>query len=316
MVAAIGTYLFFIAHPRLSLPAHKDGVHAVAFSPDGKLLASCGGDPKVQIWDMLSGKLLATFKKHNNDVSCLAFSPDGKNLASGSYLGGELVVWDMATRNPVLVLSDKSNCWAKSVAFSQDKGMLAVSWNEGAVILDPNSGEILAKLIGHRLVVDTVVFLADGKTLGTASLDGTLVLWNVKTWKKRLTLKAHQDSVDCFAVCQDNRKLVTCGSAGGKLKISELKVWDIPSRSERTLYRGNSLDLVSVALDPQGRTIAAGGIDGDINIWEADSGKRLRSFRQGTGVVRALAFSPDGRALASGCDGGNATGKVLLWDLP
>jgi dipeptidyl aminopeptidase/acylaminoacyl peptidase len=161
-------------------------VNSVAFSPDGKTLASGSGDVgTISLLDVATGKEQATLEGRDGRVTSVAYSPDGKTLASGNW-DGTIKLWDVATGKEQATLKGHTN-WVNSVAFSPDGKTLASGggasiageFKPGEVNLwDVATGKERATLKGHTIVV-SVAFSSDGKTLASGSYDKTIKLWDV-----------------------------------------------------------------------------------------------------------------------------------------
>jgi hypothetical protein len=208
----------------------------VAFSPDGKTLASGSLDGTVRFWNVASHRLLGPpLRASRSFLESVAFSPDGKTLATGTP-GDTALLWDVATRRqlgepltgqpggpgkPPALLSPPD---VTAVAFSSDGKTLATSGDDHAVRLwDVTSHRQLGTpLIGHTDVVDSVAFSPDGKTLATGSADHTARLWDVATHQQiGVPLSGHTDAVDAVAFSPDGKTLATSSAD------HTVRLWDV-----------------------------------------------------------------------------------------
>jgi WD40 repeat protein/serine/threonine protein kinase len=253
----------------ITLKGHTADVTTVAYSSDGKRLASSSADRSVKVWDGQTGQELLTFNGHSQEVSGVAFSPDGKRLASASFKGNTVKVWDAQTGQELLnCKGDARGSRPNSVAFSPDGKRLAVGggglgggWHGEVKVLDAQTGQELLSLKGHTSGAGSVTFSPDGKRLASAGgwLDGTVKVWDAQTGKELFNCKGHTNSVRSVVFSPDGKRLVSTGSGG-------LKVWDGQTGEELLTMKDGT---APVAFSPNGHWLASGAGDSKVTIWDA-----------------------------------------------
>jgi WD40 repeat protein len=311
-----------VASPVPLLIGHDDKVFSVAFSPDGKVLASGSADldRKMQLWNVADPAMPLSVTNHPGSVRSVAFSPrDGTVLASGSA-DGWIRLWDVTDpAHPQLrgSLLARAEDTVFSLAFSPDGKVLASGGADGNVrlwdVTNPDDPQPL-RPTSHEDSVRSVAFSPDGHTLASGSTDTTVGLWNVANPSdprplSRLT--EHTGTVVSVAFSQDGHTLAS-GSADGTVRL-----WDVANpTAPQQLGRTDNLGFVwSVAFSRDGRTLASGSKDGTVRLWDvanpAAPQQRGQPLAGHTLGVNALVFSPNGHTLASASD----DTTVRLWPI-
>lgn len=214
---------------------------AVAYSPDGKLLAAGGlgtdqpidqtegQDRVVWLWDAATGRELGRLREHKDRIQALAFSPDSRSLATASR-GGVVILWDMQTlrKQAALKIHDQP-LPLNAIAFSPDGRLLAVGSDDGlATFWDVASRQMIVRLKGHTDAISALAFAPDGRSLVTASKDKTLKFWEVQRGQELATFKDLTSEVLSLAFSPDAQMLVTGRTTGG------IRIWRAPRESLQT----------------------------------------------------------------------------------
>jgi len=286
----------------LALKGHKSEVTCVAFSPDGKRLASASPDDTVKVWDAATGQEILALREGGRSV---AFSPDGKWLVSGIWSNRPVKVWDADTGRESLTLQGPTMKGATGpvdrVMFSPDGRRIAATINGygtypeshpdelwgGVTVWDGATGHEVLTWKGHTNWVTSIAFSPDGKRLASASGDQTLKVWDAATGAETLTLKRDACWVNSVAFSPDGRRLASADDQA-------VKVWDAHTGKETLTLKGAH---GKVAFSPDGKRLAAAGRDNTLKVWDAATGAETLAF-QGHESSPNVAFTADGRRLA------------------
>ncbi|MBD2544924.1 WD40 domain-containing protein [Planktothricoides raciborskii] len=280
-----------------------DFVLSVAFSPDGRFLATGHDNGEVRLWEVADGEQIAIYRGHSNSVRSVAISPDGNILASGSD-DQTIKLWDLHSGDCLQTLPGHSNP-VKSVAISPDGKILASgSYDNTIKLWDIESGECLKTLQGHSNSVFSVAISPDGNILASGSYDNTIKLWDLHSGDCLQTLPGHNNWVRSVAISPDGKTLAS-GSNDHTIKL-----WDLHSGHCLQTLPGHSDWVWSVAISPDGNILASGSVDNTIKLWNLHSGQCLQTLQEHSNSVWSVAISPDGKTLASG----SVDNTIKLWD--
>jgi WD40 repeat protein len=254
-----------------TLKGHEADIRSMAYSTDGRILATGSFDNTARLWDAAGGKELFTLRGHTDKVSGVALSPDGRLLATASH-DRTVRLWDVSSGREVARL-DGHEDHVSGVAFSPDGRLLASSSNDTTIKLwDVAARQELTILKGHTSEVIRVAFSPDGKLLATAGDDSTIKLWDVATLKEAATLKGHGGGVLALAFSPDGKRLASTGDD------ASVRLWDVATGQELTALRRSGVPIWSLAFSPDGKSLVTGsGFNGQLNVWRAASEEEVRS---------------------------------------
>ncbi|HEX6777475.1 MAG TPA: serine/threonine-protein kinase [Ktedonobacterales bacterium] len=296
---------------------HTAAVLSVAWSPDGRYLASGGSDQTAQVWDATSGKVICSYRGHTNAIRAVAWSPDGRYLATGST-DGSAQVWEALTGRPMLSYRGHQRWFrlgaVQSVVWlptnealpSLPRYSLVSASLDGTVQLwDAATGATLLTYKYHNgQGIYAVAWSPDGQFIASAGADASAQVWNAVDGSLIYTHRGHSGIILAVAWSPDGTQVASAGSDG------TIQCWGALQRSRAVTYTGHAQGVNAIAWSPnrypdarmpQGR-VASGGSDASVQIWDARTGQKYSSYRAHRDIIRAVAWSPNGAALASAGD--------------
>jgi WD40 repeat protein/tRNA A-37 threonylcarbamoyl transferase component Bud32 len=276
-------------------------VRGLAYSPDGRFIASAHDDKTVKVWDAASGKEVRTLTDHTSAVRPVAFSSDGKQLAAGA-LNGKVCVWDTTNWNLLATLQLRG--WLLSVAFSPDGKYLAAA----AIWLGSPSAEVkvwdlatqqllffLPRL--HTGNVNSVAYSPDGTQIATAGHDGTVRFWDAQTGQSNFVLRGSGGPIRGLTFRHDGKRLAAPGGEGDK--PGGVTIWDLTPREEFRSFSGGQGHVSGVAFSPDGERVASTSIGETVRVWDPLTGRVSLQLPGHQGGAEGVEFSADRQRIAT-----------------
>jgi WD40 repeat protein/Flp pilus assembly protein TadD len=301
------------------LPGDNGSMLCVAYSPDGRIVASGATSGRVFLWDPATRKEIRRLEAHSDRVSQLLFSPDGKTLATAS-VDTRVKLWDVATGRERKVLQGHT-APITCLAFSADGKRLATGSRDGtAKLWDLTATAGTRLLAGHTNGVNRLAYSPDGRLLATAGADRTVKLWEARTGQILRTLPPQKWMVERVAFSPDGRTLAT-----GSYE-SEVRLWEVATGREKRMlgelpasFRPDyGRPVGALAFSPDGRWLAVGfgdqrtsGSDypAALKVWDVRLHRGACVLPGHRNSISAIVFSPDGKVMVTG----SKDHTVKLW---
>ncbi|KFX88056.1 hypothetical protein V490_07867 [Pseudogymnoascus sp. VKM F-3557] len=289
-----------------TLVGHSEWVEAVAFSLDGKQIATGSINNTIKLWDATTGSLQKTLIGYSGSVAgwveTIAFSPDSKQIAIGSS-DNTIKIWDVTTESLQQTLIGHLG-WVKAIAFSPDSKQIASGSYDNTIKLWDTTTGLQKTLIGHSGFIGAIAFSHDSKQIISGSNDNTIKLWNATTGSLQKTLIGHSGLVAAIAFSLDSKQIAS-GSGDNTIKL-----WDTTTGSLQKTLIGHSGLVGAIAFSLDSKQIISGSRDNTIKLWDTSIGDPHKMFTGHLGWVEAIAFSPDSKQIATG----SIDNTIKLWD--
>jgi serine/threonine protein kinase len=275
-----------------TLAGHTSWVRSVVIHPDGKTVASGGGDRTIKIWDLATNMMLQTLVANTGWVRALAVSPDGQTLAS-CHNDRQVVLWHWETGDRLQTLDGHSD-WARTVCFSPHGQYLASGSQDKTIRLwDLSTGKTMHMLSGHTHWVIAVAFSPDGQTIVSSSRDKTIRLWHTQTGTLIHVLEGHQDTVNAIAVSPNGRILASASDD------RTIRLWSLATGKLKQVLTHHEGAVNTLAISADGTTLISGSQDTTIKLWSLEAGTLLHSLAGHTNWVWSVAISAPPQSAAS-----------------
>jgi WD40 repeat protein len=272
------------------LVGHSTEVMACAITPDGTRIVSASDDLTLMVWDLETGRVLATLEGHVLGVTACAVTPDGRRAVSASW-DHVLKVWDLETGRALATLESHSE-GVTACAVTSDGRVVSASQDRTLKVWDLETGRVLATLEGHSSAVTACAVTPNGRVV-SASQDRTLKVWDLESGSVLATLEGHSSAVTACAVTSDGRRVVSASWD------QTLRLWELESGQALATLKGHGDGVTACAVTSDGRRVVSASWDHTLKVWDLGTSRLLATLEGHAHWVTACAVTPDGGRVVS-----------------
>jgi len=306
------------------LKGHTEVVSGVMFSPDGKKILTTPGhltgllkeydNYSGKLWDITSGKMIASLKGNTDLIWSQQFSPDGNKIVTNSFNDRNIKLWNAHTGELLIAFKGHQNIITSSEFSSDSRKIITASWDGTAKIWTAASGTLLLDLKGHTDNVNTASFSPDGKKIVTAagnltfrpqeSADNTAKVWDAGSGALLLDLIGHDAPLHSADFSADGNKILTVS------KDSTANLWDATSGKLLLNFKGLRPSHNAACFSPDGKKIISISLNKTAIVWDVETGKLLLELKGHTEAIHYACFSPNGKIIVTA----SAYNSAIVWD--
>jgi WD40 repeat protein/predicted Ser/Thr protein kinase len=272
--------------PLRTFVGHREAVLRIAVDPSGRWLASGSYDTDLRLWDLRRPGLRQSLDGHGQQLSDIVFDPAERMIATASHDGG-VRLWSVEEARELTNLQIGDDA-IYSVAFSPDAAYLAAGTHSTGVALWRLDDQSLRILEGHETEVWQVAFDSTGRRLASASLDGTVRIWNVADGREQLVLRGHAGVVTTVQFEPGDRRIISAANDG------TIRIWDAQSGANIATWHAHDGKIWRLVRSPDGHTLATVSDDGTAKLWPDDNPAHVIELRGHRQPVFSVAFDPGG----------------------